>query len=72
MTDARKCRKQADQCLHAARFLNDEHLRVLFHNLARAWIALACQYERENVLRDDLAAYSAERHQTSMDGISYS
>ena len=63
MTAALDCRRQADRCLFMAQFAqNEQVLKILLPDLARTWMTLACQIERMDVLRDELAPYWATMH----------
>ena len=62
MTDALDCRRQADGRLYMAQFAMDEQVvKSLLRDIARTWMTLACQIERIDVLRDELAPYWAKR-----------
>ena len=46
-----------------ARFAKDEQvMKTHLRDLARTWMTLACQIERMDALRDDLAPYWATIH----------
>jgi hypothetical protein len=46
-----------------AQFGQDEQvLKILLRDLARTWMTLACQIERIDLLRDELAPYWATIH----------
>jgi hypothetical protein len=62
MTDAFDCRRQAIRCLQMALSVKDEQMNSLLHDMAQAWTILACQIERMDALRSDLAPYLATRH----------
>jgi len=63
MTAALDCRRQADSCLYTAQFAKDEQvMKSLLRDMARTWMSLACQIERMDALRDDLAPYWATMH----------
>ena len=63
LTDALDCRRQADSCLHMARFAkNEQVMKTLLRDMARTWMTLARQIERMDALRDDLAPYWATIH----------
>jgi hypothetical protein len=63
MTAALDCRKQAVRCLSLAQSAMDEQVvKMCLRDLARTWMTLACQIERIDALRDDLAPYWATIH----------
>jgi hypothetical protein len=63
MTAALDCGRQADRCLYMAQFAIDEQvMKMRLRDLARTWMTLACQIERIDALRDDLAPYWATIH----------
>jgi hypothetical protein len=64
MAAALGCKRQADSCLYMAHFAKDEQvMKSLLRDIARTWMSLACQIERMDVLRNDLAPYWATMYQ---------